>query len=267
MKLGFVGCGRIASAMVTGLCSTGSAGPIVLSARNAQVAAGLASRFANVQIAPTNQAVLDACDVVVLAVRPQIAFGVLSELRFRPDHNVVSLIATLPLDCIRSATTPATLVTRAVPLPSVALRQGPTAIYPPRQPIKALFDALGTAIELDDESQFDAFTAATAIMASYFSFASTVSGWMTRNGVAPENAHSYVGNMLRGLAATSLAAPDRSFNALAEEHQTPGGLNEQVVQLITCDGSFVELDLALDAVLKRLQAGAPEWSSMPGTKR
>jgi pyrroline-5-carboxylate reductase len=267
MRLGFVGCGTIASSMVTGLCSTRSAGSITLSPRNAKVAAGLASQFANVQIAPTNQAVLDACEVVVLAVRPQIAFGVLSELRFRPDHHVVSLIATLPLEYIRSVTSPATLVTRAVPLPSVALRQGPTAIYPPGQPIKALFDALGTAIELDDESKFDAFAAATAIMASYFSFASTVSGWMTRNGVAPENARSYVGEMLRGMAATSLAMPDRSFNTLADEHQTPGGLNEQVLRLITRDGSFVELDRALDAVLKRLQAGASEWPPKSATKR
>jgi pyrroline-5-carboxylate reductase len=256
MKLGFVGCGTIASSMVIGLCSSGSAGPIMLSPRNEQVAAALASRFANVQIATTNQAVLDASEVVVLAVRPQIAFGVLSELRFRRDHHVLSLIATLPLEYIRSVTTPATLVTRAVPLPSVALRQGPTAIFPPGQPVKALFDALGTAIELDDESEFDAFATATATMASFFSFASTVSGWMTRNGVAPENARTYVGEMLRGLAATSQAMPDRSFSALADEHQTPGGLNEQVLQSITRDGSFVELDRALDMVLKRLQAGA-----------
>jgi pyrroline-5-carboxylate reductase len=255
MRLGFVGCGTIASSMVTGLCSPGSPGPIMLSPRNAQVAAGLASRFANVQVAPTNQAVLDASEVVVLAVRPQIAFGVLSQLRFRPDHHVVSLIATLPIEWLRSVTRPTELVTRAVPLPSVALRQGPTVIHPPSQPIKALFDILGTAIELDDESAFDAFAAATAVMASYFSFASTVSSWMTRHGVAAENARTYVGEMLRGLAATSLARPDRSFTALAEEHQTPGGLNEQVLQLITREGSFVELDRALDAVLKRIQAG------------
>jgi pyrroline-5-carboxylate reductase len=60
--------------------------------------------------------------------------------------------------------------------------------------------------------------------------------------------------MLRGLAETSLAMPGRDFAALAGEHQTPGGLNEQVLKLITRDGSFVELDRALDAVLRRLQA-------------
>src|SRR6266702_532682 len=84
-----------------------SVGRITVSPRNAQVAAGLASRFANVQVAPTNQAVLDACDVVVLAVRPQVASDVLSVLRFRADHHVVSVIATLPLEYIRSVTAPA----------------------------------------------------------------------------------------------------------------------------------------------------------------
>jgi pyrroline-5-carboxylate reductase len=84
---------------------------------------------------------------------------------------------------------------------------------------------------------------------------------MTRNGVAAANAHTYVGQMLRGLAGAALAMPERSFAALAKEHQTPGGLNEQVLRLITCDGSFVELDRALDAVLKRLQAAASERSS------
>ena len=77
---------------------------------------------------------------------------------------------------------------------------------------------------------------------------------MTRNGVAPQKAGSYVGAMLRGLAETSQATPGRDFAALAADHQTPGGLNEQVLELITRDGSFVELDSALDAVLKRVQA-------------
>src|ERR1700730_1644246 len=108
MKLGFVGCGTITSAMVTGLCSARDAGAIIVSPRNAKVAADLAFRFANVQVAATNQAVLDACDLAVLAVRPQIAPGVLSELRFRPDHTVLSLIASLPLGYVRSLTTPAT---------------------------------------------------------------------------------------------------------------------------------------------------------------
>jgi pyrroline-5-carboxylate reductase len=255
MTLGFVGTGTIAAAIVEGLYSTQAKDPIILSPRNAEMAAYLASRFANVQVAPTNQAVLDASDIVVLAVRPQILPEVVSELRFRPDHHVVSLIATVSLSYLRSVTAPAAVVTRAVPLPTVARRQGPTAMYPPNETIKALFDALGAAIELDSEDEFDAFTAATAVMASYFSFAGTVASWMERSGVKAATAHAYVSQMLQGLASAAAATPERTFAELADEYQTRGGLNEQVLRSLASDGFLVGVDSALDAVLARLQAG------------
>jgi pyrroline-5-carboxylate reductase len=49
--------------------------------------------------------------------------------------------------------------------------------------------------------------------------------------------------------------PDLSFDNLAEEHQTRGGLNEQVFNAITTDRKFVELQRAMDGVLQRLIAG------------
>lgn len=253
MKLGFVGCGTIAAAMIAGLQDSGWQEAITVSPRNADVAARLAQRYANVVVASDNQAVLDAADLVVLAVRPQIAAAVLAELRFRPDHRVLSVIATLSLDTLRSAVAPAATITRAVPLPSVARRQGPTAVFPADAETIALFDTLGTAIALGAETEFDTFSAATAVMASYFAFADTVSRWMTRQGVSGDSAHRFVADMFRGLDGTADAEPEKSFATLADEHQTRGGLNEQVRRAVTTDGTFVELDRALDAILDRVR--------------
>src|SRR3546814_3837197 len=61
-------------------------------------------------------------------------------------------------------------------------RSGPTPIFPPDDEVRALFDRLGTAIELADESAFDIFTAASATMASYFAFAHSIAAWMQRHG-------------------------------------------------------------------------------------
>jgi len=251
MKIGFIGSGTITSAMVTGLSSTNDAYSIVLSPRNAKISADLALRFKNVRVASTNQAVLDSCEMAVLAVRPQVAAEVLSELRFRPDHQVLSVIATVPIQQLRTLTAPATSITRAVPLPVVARRQGPTVVYPPSLPVTALFNALGTAIELRSENEFETFSVPTAILASYFGFANTVASWMTDQGVAPQTARLYVADILQGLAGTAAAMPNRSFATLIDEHQTPGGLNEQVLKSITHDGLFTDLKRALDAVLKR----------------
>ena len=118
MRLCFIGTGALTSAIVTGLKSVpdGSA-PVLLSPRNEEIAAELASRYRDVRIAPDNQAVLDGCDTIMLAVRPQIAHQVLPELRFRRDHHVVSLIATVSNEEIASLTAPAERVTKALPCP------------------------------------------------------------------------------------------------------------------------------------------------------
>lgn len=253
MKLGFVGTGTITAAIVDGLAAAGTDASIIVSPRNAETAAALAAHHCNVRVASSNQQVLDESDVVMLAVRPQIVDEVLRQLRFRPDHQVVSLVAAIPLDHLRRAIRPATQVSRAIPLPSVARRQGPTVLHPETNGARAIFDALGTTIPIESESAFDAFSAATAVMASHFAFARTVGGWMERQGIAPEAARSFVRQMLLGLAT---AAPDRSFEQLAEEHQTPGGLNEQVVRAIAPAGTIDTLEAALDAVLARIRNAA-----------
>jgi pyrroline-5-carboxylate reductase len=227
----------------------------VLSPRNEQKAAFLASKFAEVQVAPTNQAVLDSSEIVVIAVRPQIAHAVLSELRFRPYHRVVSLIPAVTLAYLRDITAPAGSVTRAVPLPSAARGQSPTSMYPPDPLLKSLFEKVGVVIELDGEEEFEAFTTATAIMSSYFRLAETVVAWMQRENVSAAKAHAFVSQILLGLSGATAASPESSFAELTEEHQTRGGLNEQVLQSITTAGVFTELDHALDGVLARLVAG------------
>jgi pyrroline-5-carboxylate reductase len=258
MTLGIIGVGTIAAAVVEGLQSTSASCPIVLSPRNEQRAALLASTFADVQVAPTNQAVLEASEIVIIAVRPQIAHAVLSELRFRPDQRVVSLIPAVTLDYLRSMAAPARSVTRAVPLPSAARGQSPTAMYPPDPSLKALFEKLGAVIELDREEEFEAFTTATAIMSSYFRFAQTVVAWMQREGVSEAKAHAFVSQTLLGLAGAATASPLNSFAELTEQHQTHGGLNEQVLQSLTAAGVFADLEHALDGVLARLVAGRPK---------
>lgn len=250
MKLGFVGTGTIAAAMIEGLCAVRPDLAITVSPRNAEIAAALTARHGNVRVAASNQAVLDESDMVVLAVRPQIVREVLPELRFRADHHVLSLIATVSLDYLREATAPAERITRAVPLPSVERHQGPTAIFPADPVVANLFDALGSAIPLKDEDEFDIFTAATSTMAAYFAFAGTITGWMEREGVAAETARAFVGQLLAGLAT---ANPQASFAALADEHQTRGGLNEQVVRAVAADGTLPELRAALDSILTRLR--------------
>ena len=216
MKLGFLGTGAITSAMVTGLNSTGGERHTIrLSPRNSMVARDLANRFPEVSVASSNQEVVDECEVLVIAVRPQVARDVLSELRFRADLGVISLVSGLSVRSVSGLVAPAGKVTRAVPLPSTAQRRGLTAIYPPDRATVELFASLGGALAVDTESEFNALCTATATMAPYFAFADGVASWLRRHGVPQAKAREYIARIFSGLTDTALEAPERSFQSLS----------------------------------------------------
>jgi pyrroline-5-carboxylate reductase len=257
IKLGFLGTGAITSAMVTGLCSAGGERyAIQLSPRNAETAAELAGRYRQVSVAATNQSVVDQCEIVVLAVRPQIAEHVLSDLRFRAGQNVISLVSGFSVRKVSGLVAPAATVTRAVPLPSAALRRSPTAMYPRDDEAVELFALLGTAFAVETEREFDALCTATATMAAYFAYADAAASWLGRNGIAPAKAREYVAGMYAGLAETAVAAPERTFQSLAADHATRGGINEQVLNHLVEHGVFQTFSEVLDAVMRRVSAAS-----------
>jgi pyrroline-5-carboxylate reductase len=255
MTLGFIGTGTMTAAMVTGL-NAGGAGSraIMLSPRNPAVAAEIAGRYKGVSIAKSNQEVLDKCDTVILAVRPQIAESVLADLRFRAEHRLISIVATFGVDKLRKITAPATRVTRAVPFPSAAMRESPTAIYPHDAEAMELFASVGTPFAVDTEKEFESLTAAGATVASYFAFADTVASWLAERGISPLVARDYVSQVFPALKESVAEAPASSFREMATSHATVGGLNEQLLRHLEERKIFTALTEALDGVMLRVTA-------------
>lgn len=253
MRIGFIGTGTITSAIVSGLNAADfTAFTFLLSPRNAGVSAALASAFDNVTVAASNQAVLDGCDIIMLAVRPQVAVDVLESLHFRPDHHVISLIALISIERVQALVAPATSVVRAIPLPMVAAREGVTALYPDDATARAIFSQLGSTIALDSPEHFNAFSAATATMAPYFAFAGEVTDWLTRQGVPSGTARSYIAGVFHGLATVAADPSAQPFPILAEKFATAGGINEQVMAHLTQVGALKAVSDALDGVLQRM---------------
>ena len=253
MKLGFIGTGAITSAIVTGLKSVAdNSVSVLLSPRNAEIAASLASRYTDVKVAADNQAVLDHCDIVMLGVRPQIAHEVLPQLRFRRDHHVVSLITILSCKEIAALVTPAEHVTKVLPIPPIAHRQGATMIYPSDAGMVALFGKLGKVIEVEDANEFDALSVVTATFATYFKYLDTIHRWVKHHGVADAKAHDYIATVFKALASAPGTMPDADFMHLAEEYATRGGINEQVLRELTARNVFDIFAESLDGVHRRI---------------
>lgn len=251
MTLGFIGTGAMTAAMVEGLGGE----DILLSPRGAEVAAGLARRFPGVRIAADNQAVVDGSDMVVLAVRPQVAEAVIRPLRFRPGQRVVSLIAATQIAALRGWIGIDLPIIRAIPLPFAADRASVTPIFPPDADTAALFNRLGTALPCRDIAEFDLFAVGSALMGSYFGLLETAQGWLEARGLEGSAARTYLAGLFANLGKVAAQSPT-DFATLRAEHSTPGGLNEQIFRDFAAGGGTAALTAALDRVLARVRGQA-----------
>lgn len=257
MKVGFIGTGTITEAVVTGLCEAGSSRlSIFLSPRSLERSRNLSRRYAGVEVAADNQQVLDRCELVFLAVRPQDAEAVLSALSFRQDLQVVSFIATLSSAEIKQQARPAEFIGRAAPVPPVARRTGPVAMCPPNRQLAELFDPIGTVIQVSDEAQLDAFFSVSALMAPYFELLQSVSAWLRAQGVARADADSYTGSLFRGIAERSTQPAGEGFAELVAEHATRAGINEQMRRELLAVGFYDRVKAGLDLIQARMQGRA-----------
>jgi pyrroline-5-carboxylate reductase len=252
--IGFIGTGRIASAVVEGLMR--EAGPaaffVAVSPRNAERAAALAARFPGVTVAADNQEVLDRSPTVFLCVRPQSAMDVLAPLRFRADQTVVSLVP-IPTAVIRPRVAPARRFVRVLPLPTCVRGLGAVPYWPAEEDgAREILSHLGRPLPLASEHEFSVLWAVTALIAPFYALLETAGGWAAENGVAPATASDYVAGMFHALAAVALDGPPDRFGHLAAEAATPGGLNEQALAMLTDGGAYRRAQEALEAILGRI---------------
>ncbi len=254
MRLGFIGTGEITSSIVIGLSSSGATKhSICLSPRNATIASRLANQFDGISVALSNQEVLEHSETIVIAVRPSVTREVVTELRFRPDHTVISLVSGLSLHNLSQLVAPAVRIARAVPLPSSAIRLSPTAIFPPDPSASELFATVGTAIPIEREREFDAICAATATIASYFAFTDAIAAWLQCQGISASQAQDYVCQLFLGVASAAVEKPEDNFRSAATAHATPGGINEQFLKHMTERGLTSAVPEGLDVVLRRIR--------------
>lgn len=250
--IGFIGTGHIAAAVVEGLVTAPGPVPrICVSPRNAQKAAELARRFATVTVAPDNQAVVDRSRTVFLSVRPQAALDVIRALTFDAGQTIVSLIP-LPLSGVAPLVAPAGCCVRVLPLPPCARRRGAVPYWPPTAEVHSLLTRLGQPLPLSAEHDLNVLWAATAMIAPYYALLETVSDWCTARGVASDTAADYTASMFDALTGAALSDGPGRFSHLAAAAATPGGLNEQAVDMIRHGGAFARVREALDAIFARL---------------
>jgi pyrroline-5-carboxylate reductase len=262
MKLGFIGTGAIAEAVIVGMLEAKAFdGKVIVSRRSESRSQMLSQRFENVQVETDNQRIVDQADWVFVSVLPAQAEELLRNLNFRREQFLISMVAGRSLASLAELVAPVNNVFRIIPLPPIEMGLGPLPITPPNDDIAALFDRFGTAVQVEDEEQFSAFSASSALMASFYKLVASQACWIENQGVPAAQAAKYATAIIHSLAETTLKKTPEALQGMAEECLTIGGLNEQVLNESLEEGWFTQMDQRLDRIAERL-AKAKESGSV-----
>ena len=252
MKLGFIGTGQIAKATITGICTSKiSFQKILVSPRNRNIAQKLKKRFRKVNIAKTNQEIVDKCNWVFLAVTPKVGEKILPKLNFRANQKIISFISTINLVQLKKIVKKRAKIVRAIPLPPIALCKGPVPIYPPNSKVKKFFDKLGSTVEINNEKLSLNFWTTSAMMAPFYEILYSLSNWLIKRGIKKENAQKYISSLFLALSEDAFNH-NKNLKRLVRESQTPGGLNEQAVKDLRKAGFYKLLEKTSNRIIKRL---------------
>ena len=253
MRLGFIGTGKIASSVITGVCNSKiSFNKILISPRNRSIAQKLKRKFRKVSIAKNNQEIVNSCNWVFLAVTPKVGKKIIPSLKFRSNQKVISFIATINLAQLKKAIGKKVKIIRAIPLPPISLRKGPVPICPPDKQIKSFFNKLGTTVEIKNEKSSKNFWATSGMMAPFYELLKVLSDWLVKRGIKRNEAQKYITSLFVALSEDSAMNSKKDLKYLVNDSQTSKGLNEQAVKQLRKAGFYRSLEKSLNSILKRL---------------
>ena len=253
MKLGFIGIGKIASSVIIGICNSKiKYKQIIISPRNKKIANSLKRRFKKITIAKNNQEIVDKSNWVFLSVTPKVGEKIIKRLKFKASQTVVSFISTINLSELKKMIKVKSKIVRAIPLPPISLKKGPVPICPPNKKVKNFFDKIGSTIEIKNEKLSINFWSTSGMMASYYDMLRVMSDWLVKKGIKRQDAQKYITTLYLALSEDAVVNSQKELKYLVKESQTPKGLNEQGLKIMSKKGVYKSLINTLNSIHKRL---------------
>ena len=253
MKLGFIGTGKIASSVITGICKSSIRyNKIFISSRNNKISKQLKKKFKRVVIERDNQKIVSSSNWVFLSVTPTVGEKIIRNLKFRSNQTIVSFISTITIPNLKKMIKVKANIVRAIPLPPISLKKGPVPICPPNKKVKKFFDQIGSTVEIKNEKLSINFWSTSGMMASYYEILNVMSNWLVSKGIKRLDAQKYITSLFLALSEDAVVNSKKDLKYLVKESQTPKGLNEQGLKEMSKKRVYKSVINTLNSIHKRL---------------
>jgi pyrroline-5-carboxylate reductase len=249
-KVGFIGAGNLAEAMIRGIITSGYVDPgqIVISDVNQKRLMHLHQTLGPT-CAWSNADNAAQADIVFLAVKPAQVQAVAAEIRqaLRPGQFVVSVAAGTSVQRIQEALGDAPRLCRIMPNLSTGVRKSTIGLYADPAlgteelgPVLSLLSQLGKVFRIEDESLMAVITALSGSAPAYYvMMADALVNYGVAQGLPPELATDMILGTMEGSAAWALGARV-PLDELWRRVVTPGGTTEAGMSYYQ-ERSFIEI--------------------------
>ena len=251
MKIGIIGTGIIAEAIVTGFCTKKTGHEFFLSPRNAERAAALAAGFSLAKVCASNQEVIEKAEWVFICLQKK-DFGALSEIKFRNDQKVINMSAEMKLPDLKNIIGQTELLAHVIPLPFISAGFGPLLIYPEIAEAGELFSPVSDVYFTHSQADVRTLQIVTGLMSAYNMLLHEIVKFSDEQGMEHDVSVKFLCSLFQSLCKRAAGIPNCDLVELAHE-MTPGGYNEQAMKELLHNGAIGAWRTALDRLMASLQ--------------
>ena len=262
MKLGFIGCGNMARAIISGVLSSGYAEPDEIIASEPQdEARNRVKESFSIHVTDSNSYVLSQAQTVFLCVKPQVISRVLDDLSdsIEDSHLLVTIVAGKPLSFYQNAFGEDRHVrmVRLMPNTPALIGQGMTAAchneYVTPGDLNEVLKIVRafSEVEVVPESLFDTVTAVSGSSpAAVFMMIEAMADGAVEGGMPRAQALRFAAQAVMGSASLVLHS-GRHPGELKDMVCSPAGTTIEVVHELEKDGFRASVMNAMNACRKR----------------
>ena len=268
MKLGFIGSGKMATALVHGVIKSGVCQPadIIVGDAIASAAQKLATAT-GARLATSNEEVFHGADTVILAVKPHDALAAIAHLPSagQAEHRgaspqgklLLSIVAGLPIASLEDASGPRFRVIRSMPnTPALVLQGasgfslGTNATDQDAETARRVFGSVGIAVQVK-ESLLDAVTGLSGSGPAYiFTVIESLADGGVLMGLPRDLALQLAAQTVMGSASMVLQTGLHPA-ALRDQVASPGGTTIAGIEQLEAKGLRAALIAAVRAATEK----------------
>ena len=255
-KIGFIGCGNMAKAMITSIIKAELVGSESVSASDGyQPSLDDAKTRLGINTTMDNKEVVKSSDVIFLAVKPNIYDAVMQEIAPLVDGKlIVSIAPGKTLAYLENGLGKNTKILRTMPNTPAMVGEGVTAICPnnnvtkeDQEVLETIIGSFGT-VERIDEKLFDAVVAVSGSSPAYvFMFIEAMADAAVLQGMARDKAYRFAAQAVLGSAKMVLDT-NKHPGALKDMVCSPGGTAIEGVAVLEEKGMRSAVIQAMNAV-------------------